>query len=136
MENSKTVIRPTENIGFILILIAILFYFFIMPDIVPQEVTSYPAQKLENGKLLPLNKTVYKVNPFMQTIIYWMPGIAETPSKLVNCIIKDRKNWIGYYSDGSGLVEMRKGKLVPNNVPNDYIYINRFHWWMLSLKNQ
>ena len=120
---------------------SIFFYVFFVILLNPSEVGSYPARKQPDGSLVPLNRTVYKVDPRSDTIIYWMPGIYETPRKIVNCVIRDDKNWIGYYPDGSGPVEMQKGKIVnlhPINLPDgsEIVYVGKYHWWMLHLETQ
>lgn len=109
----------------------ILFTFFLVVgwDVLPSQIVSYPARKQSDQRLLILNRTVYKVNPLLHTIIYWMPGIDGTPCKLVDCVVRDKKNWVGHYPDGSGSVEMRKGKNVSED-PN-IVYIGMCHWWLL-----
>jgi len=129
MENGKLINRNIETVGAIIIATIFLFWFFLFPEIKSEQIGSYPVQRQVDGTLIPLNRTIYKVNPLMQTIIYWMPGIDETPRKLVNCAIRNRKNWVGYYLDGSGAVKMRKGKFVTDD-PND-IYVGRCRWWLL-----
>jgi len=120
--------QTVEEVGAILIVILIFFYFFIWPEVLPSQIGSYPAQKQLDQSLMPLNRTIYKVNPLLHTIIYWMPRIYETPHKLVNCVVRDKKNWVGHYPDGSGFVEMRKGKIVTED-PNE-VYIGKYHWWL------
>jgi hypothetical protein len=134
MENEK---RTTEAVGVLAVFIASVLGFFlgvflfdIVPNFFPTQIVSYPARRLADGTLMPLNRTTYKVNPLMQTIIYWMPGIDEMPGKLVDCAVRNRKNWIGYYPDGSGAVGMHKGKIVTGD-PND-IYVGRCYWWLLN----
>jgi len=129
MENEKHVVRAVENVSVVFIATILFFWFIIWPDIFGEQIGSYPAQRLANGTLMPLNRTIYQVNPLMQTIVYWMPGIYETPYKLVNCAVRNKENWIGYYPDGSGTVEMRKGRIVTDD-PND-IQVGRCHWWLL-----
>jgi hypothetical protein len=130
MKNEK---RNTQAVGIIegvLIFFLLVFLFDVGPDLLPTQIVSYPASRLADGTLLPMNRTTYKVNPLMQTIVYWMPGIDETPRKLVDCVVRDKKNWIGYFPDRSGTVEMRKGRIV-TDYPN-YIYVGRCHWWLLT----
>ncbi len=132
MENEKHTKKAVESVGGILIGIILICWFIVWPEIFPTEIGSYPAMRAEDGNLIPLNRIIYKVNPLMQTIIYWMPGVQETPQKLVNCAVRDRKNWIGYYTDDSGAVEMRKGRIVTDD-PND-IYVGRYRWWLLHFE--
>lgn len=128
MANKGSTKQTVENVGAIFIGILIFFYFFIWPEVLPSQIGSYPAQKQLDQSLMPLNRTIYKVNPLLHTIIYWMPGIYETPHKLVNCVVRDKKNWVGHYPDGSGSVEMRKGKIATKD-PNE-VYIGKYHWWL------
>jgi hypothetical protein len=118
----------SSNSGAIFLILILFFFFLVWPDILPSQIGSYPTQRQPDQSLIPLNRTIYKVNPLLHTIIYWMPGIDETPRKLVDCVVRDRKNWIGYYSDYSGFVEMRKGKIVTDD-PNE-VYIGKYHWWL------
>ena len=130
--NEKGTAQTVETIGAVFLVAVVIFFFGVWPSIFGEQIVDYPAQRLEDGTLIPLNRTIYKVNPLMQTIIYWMPGIYETPRKFVNCSIRNKKNWIGYYPDGSGVVEMRKGRIATED-PND-TYVGRCHWWLLHLK--
>lgn len=123
-EDSKT----AETIGAAFLALIIFFLLFIRPEILPSQIGSYPAQKQPDQSLITLNRTVYKVNPLLHTVIYWTPGIHEIPRKLVGCVVRDKKNWVGYYSDGSGSVQMRKGKIVTED-PNE-VYIGKYHWWL------
>ena len=128
MANEESTKRTAETIGAIFVGMLFTFYFIIWPEVFPSQIGSYPAQRQPDQSLIPLNRTVYKVNPLSHTIIYWMPGIDETPRKLVNCVVRDKKNWAGHYPDGSGSVEMRKGKIVTEG-PNE-VYIGKYHWWL------
>ena len=132
MENEKHTKQIVETSAGVFFAAIFIFSFFFWPAIFPTPIGSYPAQRLTDGTLMPLNRTIYKVNPLMQTIIYWMPGINETPSRLLNCAVIDKKNWIGYYPDGSGAAKMRKGRIVTDD-PND-IYVGRCHWWLLHFE--
>ena len=128
-KDSKEVV---ESIVAVFLSLIFIFFFFVWPAILPSQIGSYPAQKHPDQSLMPLNRTVYKVNPLLHTIIYWMPGIDETPHKLVNCVVRDKKNWVGHYPDGSGSVEMRKGKIATED-PNE-VYIGKYHWWLRHFK--
>lgn len=129
MENEKRFTKDVQTIGAVFIAAVVIFFFVVWPNTFGEQIGDYPAQRLADGTLIPLNRTIYKVNPLMQTIIYWMPGIYETPHKLVDCAVRNKKNWIGYYADGSGAVEMRKGRIVTDD-PND-IHMGRCHWWLM-----
>lgn len=132
MKNGKLINHNIETIGGIIVGAIFIFYFFIFPEITPKTIGSYPVQRQADGTLLSLNRTIYKVSPFMQTIIYWIPSIDETPKKLVECAVRDKKNWMGYYPDGSGSVKMHKGRIVTDD-PNE-IYVGRSRWWLLHFE--
>ncbi len=121
-----------ETIIAVFLVSILTFFFFVRPDVLPSQIVSYSAQRQPDQSLMPLNRTVYKVNPLLHTIIYWMPGIVETPRKLVDCVVRNKKNWIGRYPDGSGFVEMRKGKIITED-PNE-VYIGKYHWWLRHLE--
>lgn len=128
--------RPDEekttriNTG-IITLVLFLLTFIWWNVLFSSEIVSYPTTK-DNNNTLPLNRTIYKVNESEQTVIYWMPGFSNPPSKLANCVVRDKKNWIGHYPDGSGSVYMSKGKIVPDeNI--DLKYVNKYYWWLLNL---
>lgn len=128
--NRKIINNNVETYGGIIFGAILIFLLFLFPEITPKEIGSYPVQRQANGDMVPMNRTIYKISPFLQTIIYWIPGINETPKKLVECVVRDKKNWIGYYPDGSGTVEMRKGKLISKD-PNE-IYVGRYRWWLMQ----
>ena len=131
MENTRSINNNITSVGGIVLGGLFIWFFFLYPEITSKKIGGYPVKKQADGTLIPLKRTIYKVHPFMQTIIYWMPGIDETPKKLVNCVIRDKKNWVGWYPDGSGIVEMKKGKIVTGD-PNE-AYVGRWRWWALEL---
>ncbi len=135
MANSDGTQKAVVNVGAVIIGIFFFFLFCVSPVILPSEIGSYPAKKMPDNSLMPLNRTIYKISPMSDTIVYWTPGIAGTPQKLVNCAIRNKKNWVGYYPDGSGPVEMRKGKEVADDNYPDEIYIGKYHWWLLHFKS-
>lgn len=120
--------KTAETIGAAFLVLTFFFFFFVWPEVLPSQIGSYPAQKQPDQRLVTLNRTVYKVNPLLHTVIYWMPGIHEIPRKLDGCVVRDKKNWVGYYPDGSGSVQMRKGKIVTED-PTE-VYIGKYHWWL------
>lgn len=132
MENGKHTKQIVETIVAVFFAAILIFWFFVWPAIFPTPIGSYPVQRQEDGTLIPLNRTIYKVNPLMQTIIYWMPGIDESPKRLIGCAVRDKKNWSGYYPDGSDTVKMCKGKIATVD-PNE-IYVGRYHWWLLHFE--
>lgn len=76
----------------------------------PVDVTVYPVTTRPNGRTLPLNPSVYRIDVMAQTVIHWTPGVDEAPTALSKCAIRDPQNWRCEYSDGSGTVEMQGGK--------------------------
>lgn len=131
-ENTKRITLTSKNVGIIFIAAVVFFRIFIWADISSKQIGSYPAQRLADGTVITLNRTIYKVNPLVQTVIYWMPDFDEPPRSLVNCTVRDKKNWVGSYYDGLGTVEMRKGRIVSDD-PN-FIYVGRLHWWLLHFE--
>lgn len=49
--------------------------------------------KHDTGAPLPGVVTVYRVYPETQTVISWIPNLAEAPDRLSNCAVRDRSNW-------------------------------------------
>ena len=131
-------LRSLLNILFYALLAAvILFLLAPIKDAIKNQVTVYPALKTEEGRLLPLNRSTYKVFPETQTVISWFPGIFEVPNKLSKCGVRDRMHWHCEYSDGSATLTMDDGRLQifsKSNVPErDIQYVTRFKWWVLHL---
>jgi hypothetical protein len=120
-------------------LLASVVLFLLAPinDAIRNQVTVYPVLKTKEGKLLPLNRSIYKVFPETQTVISWFPGITEVPSKLAKCSVRDRLHWRCEYSDGSGTLTMDNKRfqiLSKDNLPErDIQYVSRLKWWMLHL---
>ena len=122
---------------------SIIFSLFLFScSLSDSEITEYPIRckgVLKNnncsGMLYCLNRTTYKVSEKRQEIIFWWPGIMEEPSRLVNCIVRDRKNWIGEYKDGSGKISMINGKISdPPSDPNE-LYVSKWRWWYANIMN-
>jgi hypothetical protein len=124
--------KIVQIVGGILIVISLVLFFAGAFGNGNEKIVSYPAMKQPDGTLTPLSKTTYRVNSLTQTIIYWMDlgTILDTPGKLVDCVVRDKKNWSGYYPDKSGRVQMYKGKIIFDD-PNT-ISIGRCHWWFIT----
>ncbi|MCJ7778068.1 MAG: hypothetical protein MUP16_07135, partial [Sedimentisphaerales bacterium] len=71
MKSDNHIAKTVELCGGSLIAVIVGVWFTIIFGILPKEIGSYPAQKQGDGTLMPLNRTIYKVHPFTQTIIYW-----------------------------------------------------------------
>jgi len=96
------------------------------------SVTVYPTEKTFSGKRIPLLRTAFKASFETQTVVYWYPGIRETPERLINCTVRDNYNWVGEYIDHSGRVEMVDGRILSYS-PNK-VYVSSFYWWYLHFK--
>jgi hypothetical protein len=98
------------------------------------EITVYPVMTAD-GKLIPLNRTTFKVSIARQDVIYWRPDFELPPRRLRNCVVVDRKNWTGEYSDGSGKLSMVKGKFhVEASYPGIF-YVKGWRWWFITIKS-
>ena len=116
----------------------LLFLLWPIVDTARDEVTVYPVTKTEQGVLIPLNRSVYKVFAETQTVIYWMPGIQEVPDRLARCSVGDRFHWTCEYSDGSAVLTMDDGafssrsKSIERGPKQQMWYTSRLQWWKLS----
>lgn len=118
--------------------ISVLFSTSCIDDSFRNQVTVYPVLETKDSGLLPLNKTVYKVFPESQTVIYWNPGSDEIPRKLANCTVRDRLHWQCEYSDRSATLMMNGGEFKKLSAKKDYVddtqYVSGWKWWMLHIK--
>jgi len=116
-------------------LVSGLFFAWPVVDAVRNQVTVYPVMTTDQGTLVPLNRSVYKVFPDTQTVIHWMPGISEVPDRLAKCAVRDRLHWRCQYSDGSAVLTMNDGALssesTQGNRERDISYTSRLTWWKL-----
>lgn len=115
------------------------------------EITVYPLLcdgSIQNGKCsgkwLPLNATVYRVSEDRQSVIYWTPGILDTPMKLANCVVRNVENWQCTYQDKSATLIMTAGRFTEES--NDHMvsaitkqneirtrYVGWFQYWKFQL---
>ena len=119
-------------IGYGVLMAIILFFLSPIMDAFNSQVTVYPVAKDDKGTEFPLNKSIYKVNTDTQTVISWFPGIAEVPTKLANCSVRDRLHWQCDYSDGSGKLLMDNNRFEINPIEPNVQYVGRLKWWRLS----
>ena len=98
------------------------------------EITVYPVMT-DDGKLIPLNRTTFKVSIARQDVIYWQPDFKLPPRRLRNCVVVDRKNWTGQYSDGSGKLSMVDGKFYVEPSYPDTFYVKGWRWWFIRIKS-
>ena len=98
----------------------------------------YPVMKTDRGVLVPLNRSIYKVFPETQTVIYWMPDLQEVPTRLAKCGVRDRLHWKCEHSDGSAILSMDGGsfssesKSIKDRDNPQILYTGRLEWWRLS----
>ena len=55
---------------------------------------------------------IYRVDVLKQTVMYWRPGMVESPENLANCAVRDAKNWRCEHNVGDfakAIVEMQTG---------------------------
>ncbi len=115
------------------------------------EVTVYPLLCTESvqdescsGKWLTLNTTVYRVSEERQRVIYWPPGISDSPRELTKCVVRNVENWKCSYPDDSADLQMEAGQFSVH--VNDYMgsevakeheartrYVSWFQYWRLKL---
>lgn len=118
----------------------LLIFIFLFSCTTYEEVTVYPAlckgvligEKCR-GEIIPLNRTVFKVSVEQQDIIYWMPDIDEEPDRLINCVVRDKRNRIGEYLDRSGKLSMVKGKFQESSSVPGMFYIKGWRWWFIHI---
>ena len=125
-------------------LLTILLVFISACEHIDSKITSYPALckgKVNNGvcsgKILRLNRSIYKVSVKRQEVIHWMPNVFEEPQKITDCIIRDRNNWVCKYSDGSGGIKVIRGKFEDSKQGKTsggiFFYLPWWHWWFINL---
>ena len=83
-----------------------------------------------NCEILPLNRTVYKLNKARGEVYY--TGLAGA-SRLVDCAIFSRTDWACSYPDGSGKVVIIDGlkaiRTEDVNMGSKFFYLRRWQWW-------
>jgi hypothetical protein len=82
-----------------------------------------------------LNRATYRINEARAEVTYWHPGLDFEPLKLINCTIRNNRNWTCDYPDGMGSVSMRDGLTKRNTADkNDgWIYVRKYQWWYLHV---
>ena len=98
------------------------------------EITVYPVMT-NDGKLIPLNRTTFKVSIARQDVIYWEPDFKLPPRRLRNCVVVDRKNWTGEYLDGSGKLSMVDGEFYGEPSYTGTFYVKWWRWWFITIKS-
>ncbi len=109
-------------------------------DVFSKEITAYKAScatydatERKFVRCYTLRTTNYRVVPERGEVVYWADEQIEL-NKLVNCAIRDSKNWTCTYHDGSGPVVARDG-LLPAYLTGarPTISLRRYQWWYLRL---
>lgn len=78
----------------------------------PVDITVYPIMQTREGQRHPVGIATYRVDVAKQTVMYWRPGMVESPSNLANCAVRDVNNWRCEDQVGDvakGVVEMQRG---------------------------
>lgn len=83
---------------------------------------------------------IYKVDPKRQEVLYWVEGFEV--SKLIDCAIRNRKNWTCKYSDNNTEIGFNNGKFFetvdPNSLTADLaaktFYVSRHDWLVRSCR--
>ncbi len=100
-----------------------------------QDFKKYWADRW-NCKILPWNRTVYKLNK-ARGEVYYKRDVYGT-GRLVDCAIFSRTDWACSYPDGSGKVVIIDGlKAIHaddvNPAGGRYFYLRRWQWWGTNL---
>lgn len=98
------------------------------------EITVYPILETKEYGSIPLNRTVYKVFPETQIVIYWSPGVEEAPQRLKKCVVRNRQNWQCEYPDGSGMLTMSDGNFKESAFVGNAKYVSWWKWYMIQIK--
>ena len=99
-----------------------------------QDFKKYQADRA-NCEILPLNRTVYKLNKARGEVYY--TGLSET-RRLVDCAIFSRTEWTCSYPDGGGKVVIIDGLRAihadhVNRPGGVHFSLRRWQWWGVTL---
>jgi hypothetical protein len=78
----------------------------------PREVMVYPIVQIGNSRPYAGALAVYRTDVPHQDVMFWSPGNVESPSRLLDCAVRDAKSW-RCEDDMAGVkavVEMQMGK--------------------------
>ena len=105
------------------------------------EVTAYPllcasalaANRCKKVELV-LNRERFKIFASTQQVVYWTPGVSETPANLEQCSVRDANNWACSYPRGQGRVGFRDGEfwsilIPPSLFAERLFYASSWRWW-------
>ena len=125
-------------IDYAFLALLVLFQTSCIDDSLRNQVTVYPVLETKDLGLLPLNRTVYKIFPDSQIVIYWSPGINEVPRKLAKCVVRDRLHWQCEYPDRSATLTMNDGEFKELSAQKGHVdnlkYVSCWKWWMLHFR--
>ena len=107
------------------------------------EITEYPMlcespvlNDTCSGKVIPLNRSTYRVFASSQQVVEWMPGIRETPIRLEQFAVRDASNWKCYLPRDQGEVGFVNGEYIekltpprPNSEQKKFFYVGGMRWW-------
>ena len=111
----------------------------ILPLYFAMQGESYDFKKYQadraNCKILPWNRTVYKLNKARGEVYYTGLGRVE---RLVDCAIFSRTDWACSFTDGSGKVVIIDGLRAihaddVNRAGGGFFYLRRWQWWGVTL---
>ncbi len=98
-----------------------------------QDFKKYQADRA-NCKILPWNRTVYKLNKARGEVYY--TGLVGA-KRLVDCAIFSRTDWACSFPDGSGKVVIMDGlrAIRADDVKrgDSFFYLRRWQWWAATL---
>ena len=146
-DDAKEVLSATAGLFAVVIVLAAVWVWEPLERIFSSdEVTVYPAKCYEQLKSVEncrryysLHRTRYKINEARAEVTYWMPdledtGLAQQVARLVDCAIRDARNWTCQYPDGSGTVTVRDGQEKQYNIAGyQVIYVRKHQWWAMDL---
>ena len=62
-----------------------------------------------------MNRSTYLVFASLQQVVYWVPGIHETPIRLEQCAVRDSSNWKCYLPRNQGEVGFANREFTEND---------------------
>lgn len=101
-----------------------------------------PFDQCEARHQLPLNRSSFKADQVRGEVLYRFddqPGLSLTRlgfTALADCEISDANNWACNYSDGSGRVSFRDGKVFRTGLPKHIAYVGPMRWWWLLISSK
>jgi len=106
-----------------------------------KEVTVYPVacdDVRSRTVCQVIGRTTYKVFTEQQRVVYWSEEASwlapSVPTSLLDCVVRNKMNWVCRYPDGSGTVSMVGGKLEePEPRLPGLRYIGKWRYWKLRL---